>query len=345
MSKEIIEKPVSEKAYQSLVRTLASKCIRNTVVVGDINQYLQEEFTKFKINVIPATIAEIADTKDLIFSRILKFQPDTIILMGLLEYVPEKERETILKAAMPLIGAKGRLVVCVPNEDDLSALHPIRYFDRRSLKNLLKPYGFPKLLKDQPLKWLVMYVDKTHRFGRSDKERYKVIADLCRGSVIELGCGPGHLCQTIASRGLVVMGLDISDRKIAMAKENYPEIPFVDMDILALENEEARYDTVVMAEVIEHVPEEIGNRMLEIAWSLVAEGGRMVISVPNENCIPHANHLRVFDKKSLKKLLSAFGQPTVVTDQPYKWLLMHVERLSSNPSSTKKKTAKERLKA
>ncbi len=343
MNEKIIEETACDKAIQSLVRTIASKRIRSTVVIGDTSPYLQEEFVSYQINVMPATISDLRENQDRLFMEISKFKPDTIILMGLLEFVSEQEMQMILEAVWRLNGSKGRLIVCVPNEDDASTQNQVRYFDRRSLKKLLKPYGFPRLLKDQPLKWLVMYVDKTHRFSRSDKERFEIIAGLCYGNVIELGCGPGHLCHAIASCGLTILGLDISDRKIAMAKENYPEIPFVNMDILALDNEDAQYDTVVMAEVIEHVPEEIGNRMLEIAWSLVAEGGRMIVSVPNENCIPHANHLRVFNNKSLVNLIGKFGQPKVVKDQPYKWLLMYMEKPNSEESSTKKKTKKKRL--
>ncbi len=97
------------------------------------------------------------------------------------------------------------------------------------------------------------------------------------------------------------------------------------LDILELPAAQ-RYDTVILAEVLEHVPEDVGARMLTKAWELVARRGRLVVSVPNEDCVRHANHLREFTQGDLAGLLEPFGHPRIVTDQPFKWLLMYVDR-------------------
>lgn len=44
--------------------------------------------------------------------------------------------------------------------------------------------------------------------------------------ILDLGCGTGHLAQTIASRGAQVVGLDQSTSMIRQARDNYPDIEF-----------------------------------------------------------------------------------------------------------------------
>ena len=68
--------------------------------------------------------------------------------------------------------------------------------------------------------------------------------------------------------------------------------------------------------------------MLVKAWKLLAPGGRLIVSVPNQDCVPHPNHVREFDRRSLKKVLGRWGRPRLITDQPYKWLMMTVEKTS-----------------
>jgi trans-aconitate 2-methyltransferase len=45
--------------------------------------------------------------------------------------------------------------------------------------------------------------------------------------VLDLGCGPGQLTNTIAMRGAVVVGLDASPAMIGQARQNFPELSFV----------------------------------------------------------------------------------------------------------------------
>ena len=52
-------------------------------------------------------------------------------------------------------------------------------------------------------------------------------------SVLELGCGEGHLTQTIFSKARSVVGIDISDVAIARAKSlNLPNAIFESADFL-----------------------------------------------------------------------------------------------------------------
>lgn len=224
---------------------------------------------------------------------------------------------------------RGRLLVAVPNEDAHDGKDR-QAFGEGDLRRLLESYGRPLLLTEQPFEWLLMYVEKKKSgYGgvpRSRTERFEAMAELCRGSVVELGCGAGELAAEIRRRGHSVVGVDLNRPKIERARREFPGIEFIDADICLPGLLEGRqFDTVMLAEVLEHVPEAVGNEMLAVARRLLHPGGRVIVSVPNRNCIPHRNHIRVFDRKTLKALLLPFGEPQTIASQPYKWLLMYAD--------------------
>ena len=236
-----------------------------------------------------------------------------------------------LERVWPQLPERGRLLVAVPNEDA---------FDPRNrdalgegdLRRLLERYGRPLLVTEQPFTWLFMHVEKKKpsaagRVPRSRVERFEAMAALCWGTVAELGCGAGELAAAIHARGHAVVGVDMNGPKIERARRSFPGVEFIEADICQPGLLEGRiFDTVMLAEVLEHVPEAIGNAMLDVAQRLLRPGGRIIVSVPNRNCIPHRNHIRIFDRKTLEAMLRPFGQPHVVAEQPYKWLLLYADR-------------------
>jgi 2-polyprenyl-3-methyl-5-hydroxy-6-metoxy-1,4-benzoquinol methylase len=157
------------------------------------------------------------------------------------------------------------------------------------------------------------------------EKRLKIMARLCHGKVLEFGCGNGTSSAVIRNHGLVV-GVDINGEKINEAKQNYSDISFIQSDVLNLAFSPETFDTVVLPEILEHVSEEAGDRMLKIAWKLLKQSGRLIVSVPNDNCIPHINHIRQFKKRSLHSILQKYGEPKLVIEQPYKWLMMYVDK-------------------
>lgn len=248
---------------------------------------------------------------------------DTVLLAHALDRGPDGERQ--LEEAWRGLAPQGRLVVCAPNPD-ATAGSGSRGYTLRRLRHRLRALGEPRLVSTQPFRWLVMYVDRERPLPGPVRERYRVITELCHGGVLELGCGRGRLVAAIARAGLPVRGIELNAEKVALGLERCPELDLRQGDILELSPRDGRYDTVVLAEVIEHVAEDVGARMLDRAWALVAPGGRLIVSVPNEDLVPHRNHLTEFDARSLASRLRSFGEPTLVVDQPLKWLLAYVDR-------------------
>lgn len=233
-----------------------------------------------------------------------------------------------LRAAWERVRAGGRLLVCSPNPD--------AYRDgrdnlptRRELKRALRTLGRAKVLTDQPYAWLLLSVEKSRdgeaAVPRSRLRRYDVIAGLCRGEVVELGCGAGELASAIHQRGHPVTGVDLSEAKIERARRRCPSAVFLVDDILTLGLPAGSFDTAVISEVLEHVAPRDGVRMLDAARRLVRRGGRLVVSVPNGSFVPHPNHVRLFERRDLARMLRPYGRPRLVVEQPFKWLLMHVD--------------------
>lgn len=308
---------ISKKTLRYLARAIGRRCRGRTLVLGRPFPALLERLETQGIEAVSHRVEEEHGGAAESF--------DTVVLVRAIEYENRETCDDLLRRARGLLTPRGKLVVCVPNEDHVSDPEPCRRFTSHDLKGLLKQFDHPRIFTDQPLRWLLMALEFGPEFDRPNDERYRVIAGLCRGRVLELGCGPGYLCKRISDRGLTVVGVDRNVAKIAKAQRLFPEISFVEGDILEFPVRQ-EYDTVILAEVIEHVPAEIGDRMLSKAWEQVGPGGRLIVSVPNEDLVRHHNHLQEFTQADLVGLLGRLGDPKVVADQPFKWLLAYVDR-------------------
>lgn len=56
------------------------------------------------------------------------------------------------------------------------------------------------------------------------------------GKVLDLGCGGGYISFYLANNGLNPIGIDFSSEMIRIATEKYPQIPFLQMDIINIED-------------------------------------------------------------------------------------------------------------
>lgn len=317
-----------DRATRALVRTLAARCRHRgptAVLARDAAGFA----AALRARGVAAVEHEIDDTGSPA-AALRDGRFGSAIVFGVLERVGEETARTVLADAWALLRPGGRLLAVAPHGDGVRHADGVRAFRIRELRRMLRPLAKPALVTDQPFRWLAMSLEKplgrARRPPRSRIDRYRVTARLCRGRVIELGCGEGHLSKMIHDRGLEVVGVDLSRVKIRHARDAYPEIPFLESDILRLELPDASFDTAILAEVLEHVPAATGDAMLRRAWRLLRAGGRLIVSVPYEDLIPHPNHVRQFDRRSLRAMLRPYGRARLVADQPLKWLLVRVEK-------------------
>ena len=144
--------------------------------------------------------------------------------------------------------------------------------------------------------------------------------------VLDIGCGKGSILQEFLTRGCEIVGTDLSEQGIRLARENLPTGRFEIMaaeasllDQLATDP----FDLVVSTEVVEHVyaPRE---------WALgcynaLKPGGRLICSTPYHGYLKnlmlsllghwdkHADplwdggHIKLWSRKTLSQLLEETG--------------------------------------
>jgi SAM-dependent methyltransferase len=290
-----------------LAKAVARKCLGRTVVLGS-----------------PALAEALAARGVAASAGMTDEPPRTIICFEMIEGLERTEAERQIDAQWAALVENGVLIICARNAD--AAANGVPGLHRRKLKDMVERLGKTRTLRSQPFRWVGTINVKGTMVDPDNELRLAATARECRGHVLELGSGRGHLSAAIAATGATVVGIELSACKVKEARSFYPAIEFRHEDILEITPDGSGFDTVVIAEVLEHVPENVGRQMTDIAWSCVAPGGRLLISTPYEDMVPHANHVTVFTADTFKNMLEAYGSVRLCDTQPLRWLLGVVEK-------------------
>ncbi len=186
---------------------------------------------------------------------------------------------------------------------------------------------------DKQNKWTLITSDPWWNYKRKRNKwewvRIAVTQKYCIGKkVLEIGCGNGDLYSYIASFGTEIYGVDISPLAIRMAKAKCLELGltgrFTCCDGSNIPLRDSIFDVLILPEIIEHVNDPIP--ILKEAKRLCKSGSRVIITVPNENLIPDADHKIIFTKNSLAKLAyEIFDSEVFFIDEiPSQWLGIYV---------------------
>lgn len=123
------------------------------------------------------------------------------------------------------------------------------------------------------------------RDGRTvelDIERYlaavddadRTVLDLCRGPVLDVGCGPGRMVEALAQRGLAALGVDLavtavdltrSRGAVALVRDLYCRVPG-----------EGRWPTVLVLDGNVGIGGDV-DRLLRRVRGLLARDGRAIV--------------------------------------------------------------------
>jgi 2-polyprenyl-6-hydroxyphenyl methylase / 3-demethylubiquinone-9 3-methyltransferase len=122
--------------------------------------------------------------------------------------------------------------------------------------------------------------------------------------VLDVGCGGGILAEAMATRGADVLGTDLADGPLTVARlhaiESGVAVDYrhVSVEMLAAESP-AAFDVVTCMEMIEHVPDPAA--IVAACSALLRPGGHAVLSTINRN--PKAWALAVVGAEYLLNLL------------------------------------------
>ena len=112
------------------------------------------------------------------------------------------------------------------------------------------------------------------------------IVSLAGKKVIDVGCGGGILAESMAKKGAVVSGIDLSEKALKVADlhslesgvaVHYEKIAAEEMS----KRETGQYDVVTCMEMLEHVPNPAS--IIRACHQLVKPGGHVFFSTINRN--------------------------------------------------------------
>ena len=103
-------------------------------------------------------------------------------------------------------------------------------------------------------------------------------------SFLDVACGPGYVSNAVRNAGAVAKGIDFSEKMIAIAKEAFPDISFVQGDAQNLQFEQASFDRVLINFGLLHVSHP--DKACAEACRVLKPGGKFGFTVwagPEEN--------------------------------------------------------------
>ncbi|WP_404349643.1 glycosyltransferase [Sutcliffiella horikoshii] len=199
--------------------------------------------------------------------------------------------------------------------------------DAETTKQLLLQY--PSLIqalarqKDKA-RWANYKRERNH----AERLRFAVTAPLCKGEVLEIGCANGDLSSHIAMHATNLYGIDIDPIAIELARlkcyqYGLTNVQFQLGDGGNLNLPSNQFDTVVLAEVLEHVPDP--EKIVKEAVRLCKSKGTILISVPRGYMIPDHDHINLYTKENLLSFLQKTINPVAyewVDEVPNQWMLL-----------------------
>lgn len=164
----------------------------------------------------------------------------------------------------------------------------------------------------EPAYYGEVYRQPGHHYGKDPHHSpyapmWAMAIELCRGRVLDVGCGPGQFAQMAAHHmtpkpGVsYAHGIDSSWDAIVMARERCKHAltgrHFTPCDAYAyLDDLPQAFDTVVLLEVLEHLRADVP------LLTLIPKGTRVIYSVPNFLC---EGHVRCFESE--EDVLERYG--------------------------------------
>ena len=112
------------------------------------------------------------------------------------------------------------------------------------------------------------------------------LAPLAEKNVLDVGCGGGILCESMAQRGAVVTGIDMGDAPLGVANLHKLESGLsIDYrkstaEDFAKDHQQA-FDVVTCLEMLEHVPDP--SAVVKACAEMVKPGGSVFFSTINRN--------------------------------------------------------------
>jgi len=155
-----------------------------------------------------------------------------------------------------------------------------------------------------------------------------------KGRVLDAGSGTGiPIARHLIQAGFEVIGIDLSETMVAIARENVPGSTFQKMNIVEIDLPLESFDGVISTYAIIHIPREMHARIFRSFHSILKPGGIMLVSIGTCAWEEFADFMGVdmfwshFDPAKTRSLIMEagfdieFGRDVVAGGEKHHWVL------------------------
>ncbi|NNF13294.1 MAG: methyltransferase domain-containing protein [Gemmatimonadetes bacterium] len=133
--------------------------------------------------------------------------------------------------------------------------------------------------------------------------------------VLDAGCGTGYLSRKLAERGARVVGIDLSDEMIEIARSRGPEIDFRVDSITVLHSVgDEEFDLVVANYVLMDVPHL--QEAVDAIYRVLRPAGRTVV-VFSHPCFPQGERTDGADGEAIFTWTRSYFEPLRIVEPPW----------------------------
>ena len=97
--------------------------------------------------------------------------------------------------------------------------------------------------------------------------------------IADLGCGSGVFTDLMRQRGYNCVGVDLSAKLIAIGRDKFPKVEFIEGDVEHLPFPPASLDGILLSGLVHHLPDP--SRCAAEVFRVLKSGGRFVAFDPN----------------------------------------------------------------
>jgi ubiquinone/menaquinone biosynthesis C-methylase UbiE len=118
------------------------------------------------------------------------------------------------------------------------------------------------------------FEERTQEMQINDIDRFiEMVKTGKNPKILDIGCGPGRDASTFVKQDIDVVGVDISEEMLNIARNKVPEATFKKMDMRNLYFNSETFDGVWSAGSLQHIPKSEMDDLLSNIHSILKDGG------------------------------------------------------------------------
>lgn len=184
------------------------------------------------------------------------------------------------------------------------------------------------------------YFEVTPENQKPIQRRYLPFFEGCT-SVVDLACGTGDFLELLQEAGIEAIGVDLDPQCCAVVRSRGLKVVQQDVIDFLIEQEDASFDGVFSAHLVEHMPFDAVLTMFQNCYRVLRPSGRIVIVTPNVHSLYahldmfylHFGHVYFYHPRLLEFFLSYVGfvDSSIGENPIYPWPLLGQVRIQQPP--------------